>query len=143
MENHTTQAAKALRSAQSNGKFTSPLRETFTGLGVDDAYAIQKHNIDLQLSQGARIVGSKIGLTSLAVQRQIGVDQPDYGVLLDNMEYSEGIPIPMSRLQQPKIEAEVAFILGKRSRLSMADCHRCDPSNRLCRSCPGSRRQSN
>jgi 2-keto-4-pentenoate hydratase len=113
MDSIITQAAKALRSAQSSGKFISPLRETFKGLGVNDAYAIQKHNIHLQVSQGARIVGSKIGLTSLAVQRQIGVDQPDYGVLLDNMEYPEGVPIPMSRLQQPKIEAEVAFILGK------------------------------
>ncbi|KEF54125.1 4-oxalocrotonate decarboxylase [Exophiala aquamarina CBS 119918] len=108
-----TQAAEALRSAQSTGNFIRPLRETFKELDADDAYAIQKHNIDLQVSQGARIVGSKIGLTSLAVQRQIGVDQPDYGVLLDNMECPEGVPIAMSRLQQPKIEAEIAFILGK------------------------------
>lgn len=49
----------------------------------------------------------------MAVQKQLGVDVPDYGVLLDNMEYHEGVPIPMSRLQQPKIEVEIAFILGK------------------------------
>lgn len=113
MDSVVIQAAKALRSAQSTGEFIAPLRETFKGLGVNEAYAIQKHNTDLRLSEGARIVGAKIGLTSLAVQKQIGVDQPDYGVLLDIMECPEGLPIPMSLLQQPKIEAEVAFILGK------------------------------
>ncbi|KAF5710882.1 product hydratase [Fusarium mundagurra] len=113
MENIITQAAESLRNAQITGKPTQPLRDRFQGLGVNEAYAIQKHNIDLQLSQGARIVGSKIGLTSTAVRQQIGVDQPDYGVLLDSMECAEGEPIAMSRLMQPKIEAEVAFILGK------------------------------
>lgn len=113
MERIIIQAAEALRNAQSSGKLIPPIRDTFRGLNVNDAYAIQKTNIDLELSQGARIVGSKIGLTSAAVRKQIGVDQPDYGVLLDHMECAEGEPIPMSRLRQPKIEAEVAFILGK------------------------------
>jgi len=118
MDDIVTQAAKALRSAQSSGKFIAPLRHTFKGLTTDDAYAIQKQNIDFEVSNGARVVGAKIGLTSVAVQKQIGVDTPDYGVLLDNMEYPEGLPIPMARLQQPKIEAEIAFILRKD--LSMA-----------------------
>lgn len=113
MDKIINQAAQNLRNAQATAIFISPLREEFKELQVDDAYAIQKQNIDLQVAQGARIVGSKIGLTSQAVQRQIGVDQPDYGLLLDNMEYAEGLPIPMSRLQQPKIEAEIAFILGR------------------------------
>lgn len=113
MEDIIRQAAEALRIAQNTGKPIPPLRTTFKGLDVNHAYAIQKHNIDHQLSQGARIIGAKIGLTSTAVRKQIGVDEPDYGLLLDNMECAEGLPIPMSRLQQPKIEAEVAFILGK------------------------------
>lgn len=113
MDSIRIQAAKALRNARFTGQFIPPLRQTFKELSVDDAYSIQKQNIDFELSQGARVIGAKIGLTSIAVQKQIGVDVPDYGVLLDNMEYSEGLPIPMSRLQQPKIEAEIAFILGK------------------------------
>ncbi|KAK6368225.1 hypothetical protein LTS17_009966 [Exophiala oligosperma] len=112
MDSIIAKAAKALRSAQSTGKFIPPLRQSFKELTLEDAYAIQKQNIDFQLSQGARVIGAKIGLTSVAVQKQIGVETPDYGVLLDNMEYPEGLPIPISRLQQPKIEAEIAFILG-------------------------------
>ena len=113
MDSIIVKAAQALRNAQSTGKFISPLRQSFKGLNIGDTYAVQKQNIDLELSQGARVVGAKIGLTSVAVRKQIGVDVPDYGLLLDNMEYSEGLPIPMSRLQQPKIEAEIAFVLGK------------------------------
>ncbi|KAJ9637534.1 hypothetical protein H2204_004683 [Knufia peltigerae] len=113
MDSIVSQAAKALRNAQSSGKCIPPLRLTFKGLSTEDAYAIQKENINFHVLQGARVVGAKIGLTSVAVQKQIGVDVPDYGVLLDNMEFPEGLPIPMSRLEQPKIEAEVAFILRK------------------------------
>jgi 2-keto-4-pentenoate hydratase len=106
-------AAALLRDAEANGQFIAPLRETFAGLDADDAYEIQKHNIAFKLQGGARVVGAKIGLTSLAVQRQLGVDSPDYGVLLDVMGYGEGLPIPVSALQQPKVEAEVAFVLGR------------------------------
>src|SRR6185503_9590763 len=59
-----------------------------------------------------RIVGKKVGLTSVAVQRQLGVDQPDFGILFDDMEYLNGQEVPMSALMQPKIEAEVAFVIG-------------------------------
>lgn len=114
--NHSTihaQAAEALRSAARSGHFIAPLRETFEGLSADDAYAIQKINTDLRLRGGARIVGSKIGLTSPAVQQQLGVDQPDYGLLFDDMEFGEGLPIPMAGLHQPKVEAEIAFVLGR------------------------------
>lgn len=124
METIVSQAAAALRNAQATRTLTAPLRESFKELDVKGAYAVQKKNIDLQVSQGARIVGFKIGLTSVAVQKQIGVDQPDFGLLLDKMEYPEGLPIPMSRLQQPKIEAEIAFILGRdlnSSRPSLAE----------------------
>jgi 2-keto-4-pentenoate hydratase len=107
------QAAALLREAQASGKLIAPLRDTFPGLDADDAYAIQKVNTELKLAAGARLIGAKIGLTSLAVQKQLGVDTPDYGVLFDDMGYAEGLPIPVADLRQPKVEAEVAFVLGR------------------------------
>ncbi|WP_232711542.1 2-keto-4-pentenoate hydratase [Microbacterium lacus] len=65
-----------------------------------------------RLAGGARLIGRKIGLTSAAVQAQIGVDRPDFGVLFDDMLYDDGTEIPFARLLQPKVEAEVAFLLG-------------------------------
>lgn len=112
-ETMIAQAAGLLRNAEATGQFIAPLRETFDGLDADDAYAIQRHNTLLRVRDGARIVGAKIGLTSPAVQKQLGVDTPDYGVLFDDMGFGEGLPIPMSKLQQPKVEAEVAFVLGR------------------------------
>jgi 2-keto-4-pentenoate hydratase len=77
---------------------------------VDAAYAVQVANIH---RRGGRIIGRKIGLTSPAVQRQFGVFQPDFGTLLDDMLYPDTAPIPLYRLLQPRVEAEVAFVLGR------------------------------
>jgi 2-keto-4-pentenoate hydratase len=107
------EAAALLREAQASGNLIAPLRDTFPGLDAEDAYAIQKVNTALKLSSGARLIGAKIGLTSLAVQKQLGVDTPDYGVLFDDMGYAEGLPIPLANLRQPQVEAEVAFVLGR------------------------------
>lgn len=106
-------AAEVLREAEAAGRPISPLRERHAGLTPEQAYAIQQHNTAHRVAGGARIVGRKIGLTSLAVQRQLGVDQPDFGTLFDDMVYGDGEPIPWQRLQQPKVEAEVAFVLGR------------------------------
>lgn len=108
-----THAAALLRAAAETGQFIAPLREQFPTITADDAYAIQRFNTERRIAAGARVVGAKIGLTSPAVQKQLGVDQPDFGVLLDDMGCAEGLPIAMAGLHQPKIEAEVAFVLGR------------------------------
>jgi 2-keto-4-pentenoate hydratase len=80
---------------------------------VDAAYAIQDEGTKEAILQGRRPVGRKIGLTSAAVQAQMGVDQPDYGMLFADMEYADGATIPAGLLIQPKVEAEIAFVLGE------------------------------
>jgi 2-keto-4-pentenoate hydratase len=107
------QAADALLEAERSHRFIAPLRDTFAPLTIDDAYAIQRINTERRLAAGRRIVGCKIGLTSVAVQKQLGVDQPDFGMLFDDMGYGDGEPIPASILTQPKIEAEIAFVIGR------------------------------
>ncbi|PWR25253.1 2-keto-4-pentenoate hydratase [Zavarzinia aquatilis] len=92
--------------------------------GPSGAYAIQEVNTNRRLAEGRRLVGRKIGLTSPAVQRQLGVDQPDYGMLFDDMAVPDGWDVAADRLIQPKVEAEVAFVLGRDltdERLTVAD----------------------
>lgn len=78
-------AAEALWQASASGVFIAPLRETHPGMTPEDAYAIQQINNARRVAAGRRIVGRKIGLTSVAVQKQLGVNQPDFGVLFDDM----------------------------------------------------------
>ncbi len=103
--------AKQLRDAYARRIACPPLREV---IGVEDielAYAIQNTNNQLLIKEGARVTGRKIGLTSKAVQKQLGVNQPDFGVLLNTMEVLNGDSVSMSELMQPKVEAEIAFVL--------------------------------
>jgi 2-keto-4-pentenoate hydratase len=110
MTTHQT-AAEALRGAYSKGA-VAPLRETLAPTDADGAYAIQSINTAYWKSQGRRVVGRKVGLTAKAVQTQLGVDQPDFGVLFADMEIAAGGVLDAARVLQPKAEAEVAFILG-------------------------------
>jgi 2-keto-4-pentenoate hydratase len=85
-------------------------------IGTDDlaaAYAVQQGLVQRRLAGGATVVGRKIGATSEAVQHQLGVDQPDFGYLLDDMDVSDEEPISMAPLLQPRVEAEVAFRLAE------------------------------
>lgn len=103
--------AESLRQAY-GGETIAPLRAELEPTDVDGAYAVQKINTDYWVAAGRKITGRKIGLTSKAVQTQLGVDQPDFGVLFDDMFVADGERVYASNLIQPKAEAEVAIILG-------------------------------
>ncbi len=105
-------AAAQLRQAYSFGEFCAPIRESLAEQSLDTAYAIQQINTSYWVAKGRRIVGRKIGLTSAAVQKQLGVDQPDCGVLFADMARLDGQDISLSDVQQPRVEAEIAFVLG-------------------------------
>ena len=105
--------AAELRNCFETGQTVAPLRTRTKSDDVDTAYAIQDANTSFYEGQGRRLVGRKIGLTSKAVQAQLGVDQPDFGMLFADMAAGEGEEIEVSRLHQPKVEAEVALILGR------------------------------
>ncbi|MEM1350277.1 MAG: fumarylacetoacetate hydrolase family protein [Myxococcota bacterium] len=106
-------AAEALRKAAEDASPISPLRGRLADETLDAAYAIQEINTSWELRCGKRIVGRKIGLTSASVQRQLGVNQPDYGMLFSDMEFISGEEVRVHGLIQPKMEAEVAFVLGR------------------------------
>ena len=112
MNNNDIQAAADLLwNAGANRMPIAPLRERFAAFGPAEAYAVQAINTKRQIDAGARVVGRKIGLTSRAVQKQLGVDQPDFGTLFASMAYGDGEPVPWAALMQPKVEAEVALVM--------------------------------
>ena len=90
-----------------------PLTEKYPGLTVADAVEIQLLQIRRRVAAGARIKGHKVGLTSAAMQRQMGVSQPDFGHLLDDMFWLEHQPIPVADFLQPRAEPEMAFVLNR------------------------------
>jgi 2-keto-4-pentenoate hydratase len=105
-------AARRLLAAADSGTPCAPVRDLIGAEDVHAAYAVQEKLTANRLAQGGVVVGRKIGLTSPAVQRQLRVDQPDFGVLFSDMQIEENEPISMNRLLQPKVEAEIAFVLG-------------------------------
>lgn len=106
-------AADALWKASQDGQAITPLRERYPHFSAADAYVVQDVNTRRQTDAGARLVGRKIGLTARSVQQQLGVDQPDFGMLFAHMAYADGEPIPWSYLMQPKVEAEVALVMER------------------------------
>lgn len=100
-----------LLDAEQTGEVIPPVVGMIPAGDVDSAYLVQSLSTETKLNDGRRIVGRKIGLTNPAVQVQLGVDQPDFGVLFDDMAFADGNRIRAGRVLQPKVEAEIAFVL--------------------------------
>jgi 2-keto-4-pentenoate hydratase len=116
-------AAVRLRNAYGAGP-VPPLRDLLPAQDIDAAYTVQSINTAVWIGEGRRMVGRKIGLTALSVQQQLGVGEPDYGVLFDDMDLPNGGVLPSTRLLQAKVEGEVAFVMARdldNPRASVAD----------------------
>jgi len=118
------EAAEMLFQAEETGRQCGLLSRTYPGMTLDDAYAVQSRLIARKLAAGRRKIGWKIGLTSRAMQDALKIDTPDSGVLLDDMAFVNGATVPAGRFIQPRIEAEIAFVM--RAPLAGADCSRDD-----------------
>jgi 2-keto-4-pentenoate hydratase len=104
------QCASALRRAQEQRRPLPPLRNR-EGFDLQGAYQIQELNTLNAIAQGRSLIGRKIGLTSEAVQKQLGIDSPDYGMLFADMQLNDAGTLQLTDLIQPKVEAEIAFVL--------------------------------
>lgn len=90
-----------------------PITSRHPEISIEDAYHVQQRMVGMRIDKGARVVGKKIGVTSGAVMNMLGVNQPDFGYLLDDMVYGEGEAIELKRLIQPKAEGEIAFVMKR------------------------------
>ena len=114
------EAAETLFQAEASGTQCGLLSLRYTGMTLDDAYAVQKELVARKLASGRRKIGWKIGLTSRAMQDALNIDTPDSGVLLDDMAFDTGSTVPAGRFIQPRVEAEIAFVM--KSPLAGANC---------------------
>lgn len=105
--------ADGLRTAEAEAVTIPPLTETMPTLTLEDAYAVQLRNVSARIHAGAQVRGHKIGLTARAMQELLGVDEPDYGHLFDDMFVTESDSIRSERLCAPRAEPEVAFVLAE------------------------------
>ncbi len=113
MTERIAQMAEALVAARTDLAQIPPLRESHGLASVEDAYAVQDAANRRWIAGGRRLVGRKIGLTSPAVQAQMGIDQPDFGMLWADYAFTEGEVVDTRRFMQPKAELEVAFVMER------------------------------
>jgi len=113
LSQRTADATDRLWRAYKNGQVCHPIRDLIGSTDIENAYNVQSQLTRMRVDSGGKVVGWKIGLTADAVQHQLGVDQPDFGVLFEDMSYRDNDVVPIRRLVQPKVEAEVAFVLSE------------------------------
>jgi 2-oxo-hept-3-ene-1,7-dioate hydratase len=109
-----SKAADILMEAAKARKQAVQLSATFPDITLDDSYAISTEVAKRRIAAGARLIGHKVGLTSKAMQRSSQINEPDYGHLLDTMLVPDGAKVPHEDYCLPRIEVELAFVLGKR-----------------------------
>lgn len=109
-----SKAADILMAAAQTRQQAVQLSTTFPDITIEDSYAISTEVAKRRIAAGARLIGHKVGLTSKAMQRSSQIDEPDYGHLLDTMMISDGARVPHENYCLPRIEVELAFVLGKR-----------------------------
>ena len=107
-------AASILYEARRTGIPVEPFTDNDPSLDLADGYAVQEHLVRMLLADGDRIAGYKVGLTSKPMQQMVGVGSPDYGPVLASTVYPSGAQVPLARFIQPRIEAEIVFVLGQR-----------------------------
>jgi 2-keto-4-pentenoate hydratase len=112
-ETQLSELAAQLRTAESDRRPIAPLTDQLPGLTVDDAYRIQQINVRARQAEGEVVRGQKIGLTSVAMQQQLGVTEPDFGALFASMILEEGDGVPTAELIHPRAEAEIAFVMAQ------------------------------
>ena len=112
-EKSLSEVAQGLMVAARDRTAIDPLTETYPEITVEEAYRIQLITVEACLAEGRKVIGKKIGITSPAIMQMFNVGEPDYGHLLDDMLVTEGEGLAITRLLQPRIEGEIAFILER------------------------------
>src|SRR6266567_9169328 len=112
-ETDRNKAADLLMRAEKERKQATQLSKTWPDINIEDAYAVSTEVAKRKLAAGAKLIGHKVGLTSKAMQRSSQIDEPDYGHLLDGMMIADGAKIPHANFCRPRVEIELAFVMGK------------------------------
>ena len=107
-------AADILIQAAKDRKQATQLHVTFPAITIEDSYAISTEVMKRKVAEGRKVIGHKVGLTSKAMQRSSMIDEPDYGYILDDQMIGDGAKVPHANYCKPRVEVELAFILGKR-----------------------------
>src|SRR5689334_1721736 len=107
-------AADILMQAAKDRKQATQLSVTFPAIAIEDSYAISTEVMKRKVAQGRKVIGHKVGLTSKAMQRSSMIDEPDYGYILDDQMIGDGAKVKHSDYCKPRVEVELAFIMGKR-----------------------------
>ncbi len=108
--------ARQYHMAEKERRRIRPPTAQYPGFSIEDAYAVQRHWVAIKVAEGNPVKGHKIGLTSRAMQSVANITEPDYGALLADMFYADGAEIPVARFIEPRLEVELAFIIGRRLR---------------------------